>query len=77
MSLLRHSDVTFGIFFAIKAFRDAWFWFYWNNKVPDYVNFMQQNYPPKFTYQQFGPQLSMEFFNASLFADIIAGSGAK
>ena len=59
------------------GFGSEWFWTNWNNSVPKYVDFMKQNYPPGFTYQDFGPQLSMEFFNASSFADVIADSGAK
>ncbi len=41
------------------------------------VQFLKDYYPPKFTYQDFGPQLTMEFFNASAIADIINKSGAK
>ena len=38
---------------------------------------MKQNYPPNFEYQNFGAQLTMEFFNATKFADIVTNSGAK
>ena len=38
---------------------------------------MEENYPPSFTYQDFGRQLKMEFFNASWIADLVKDSGAK
>ena len=41
------------------------------------VNFMEANYPPKFRYQEFGPQFTAEFFNASEWADLVAASGAQ
>ena len=40
-------------------------------------NYMQANYPPDFTYQQFGSDFSAQFFNASDWAEIVAASGAK
>lgn len=60
-----------------SAYSDAWFWYNWKNNDPATVQFVKDNYPPNFTYQDFAPQLTMEFFNASLIADVIAGSGAK
>jgi len=38
---------------------------------------MKENYPPNFTYQDFGVDLKMEFFDANLFADLIKDSGAR
>ena len=38
---------------------------------------MTANYPPKFTYQDFGSQLTMEFFDPNWFADVVTASGAK
>ena len=40
-------------------------------------NYMQAYFPPDFTYQQFGPDFSAQFFNASDWAEIVAASGAK
>jgi len=59
------------------GFGSEWFWINWFNQNPAQVEFMKQNYPPNFTYQDFGPQLSMEFFNATWFAELIADAGAK
>lgn len=39
--------------------------------------YMKDYFPPKFTYQDFGPMLTMEFFDAEKFADLVADAGAK
>ena len=38
---------------------------------------MKKNYPPNFEYQDFAPQFTAEFFNASEWADLVKASGAK
>jgi alpha-L-fucosidase len=38
---------------------------------------MRQNYPPGFTYADFGPMFRAEFYNPDEWADIFAASGAK
>ena len=42
-----------------------------------YVDFMKNNYPPGFKYQDFAHQFTAEFFNAKEWVDIFASSGAK
>ena len=55
-----------------------WFWWYWNGiKNPQYVQFMENNYPPGFTYQDFASQFKAEFYDPNQWADIIKASGAK
>jgi len=51
--------VNFGIY-SVPGFESEWFWCYW--KCPDrikesVVKFMQDNFPPNFTYQDFASQL--------------------
>ena len=41
------------------------------------VKYMADNYPPDWTYQQFGPHFTAEFFNATAWAELVAASGAK
>ena len=41
------------------------------------MEFMRRNYPPGFTYADFGPQLTAEFFNATAWAELFRRSGAR
>jgi alpha-L-fucosidase len=41
------------------------------------AKYINDYFPLKFTYQDFGPMLTMNFFNAKKIADLVAGSGAK
>jgi len=50
---------------------------YTGRKGANYVNFMTKNYKPGFTYQEFGPQFTAEFFDPMQWASIIKDSGAK
>ena len=63
--------------YAVPGFSSEWFWNAWHEGRPGTVEFMKDNYPPDFTYQDFGPELKMEFFNASQFAQLVKDSGAK
>ena len=79
----RYDDAKIGIFmhfgpYAVPGYLDEWFWNWWQSeKMEAIVEFMEANYPPGFTYQDFGSQLKMEFFNASHFSDLVKASGAK
>ncbi len=44
---------------------------------PSYIEFMKKNYPPGFSYPEFGPMFTAEFFDPDLWADIFKSSGAK
>ena len=81
-----YDDVKFGIFihwgvFSVPSFgtgSTAWLWYYWKvTKNPAYVDFMEQNYPPDFTYADFGPMFRAEFYDPNQWADIFKASGAK
>ena len=63
MKRLRDSNCPL---FGISAAQDQWI-----------VDFMKKNYPPNFEYQDFAPQFTAEFFNASEWADLVKASGAK
>ena len=60
-----------------------WFWYQWNRADQDnpgdmeIVDYMAKHYAPDFKYQEFGSQLTAHFFNASLWAELVAASGAK
>ncbi|XP_062042846.1 plasma alpha-L-fucosidase [Lepus europaeus] len=76
-------QAKFGIFihwgvFSVPSFGSEWFWWYWQKeKRPMFVNFMKDNYPPDFKYEDFGPQFTAKFFNANQWADLLQASGAK
>lgn len=48
-----------------------------NRKLKPYVDFMKENYPVGFTYQDFAPMFTAEFFDPNEWADIFEASGAK
>ena len=63
--------------YSVPSYQDEWFWNWWRTGHPDIVKFMKDYYPPNFTYQDFGPELKMEFFDPNQFADLVKASGAK
>lgn len=55
-----------------------WFWWWWKGQArKDVVGFMNKNYPPSFSYLDFGKEFTAEFFNADKWADLFKKSGAK
>ncbi|KAK4008240.1 hypothetical protein OUZ56_013389 [Daphnia magna] len=76
-----YDQAKFGIFihwgvFSVPSFGE-WFWYNWREGSPSYVEFMQKNYPPNFTYAGFAEQFRAEFFDPDLWAEILKSSGAK
>lgn len=64
--------------YAVPTIGTEWFWTNWRTTgVPSYVDFMQHNYPPQFTYQQFAPQFTGELFNATEWAALFRDAGAQ
>ena len=43
----------------------------------EYVQFMEKNYRPGFTYQDFGPMFTTEFYDPDQWAGIFNASGAR
>ncbi|XP_074043843.1 plasma alpha-L-fucosidase [Macrotis lagotis] len=76
-------EAKFGIFihwgiYSVPAFGSEWFWWYWRQlKMPKYVDFMNANYPPGFTYEEFVQEFKGTFFNANTWAEILQSSGAN
>ena len=76
-------EAKFGVFiswglFAVPAYGNELFWYNWKTKKsPDVVKFMQDNYPPNFSYKDFAPMFKAELFDPDQWADIIEASGAK
>lgn len=64
--------------FSVPAFKGAWFWYEWKTqKDKDVVKFMEDNYPPDFTYADFASQFHATFYNPDQWADLFEASGAK
>ncbi|XP_069125098.1 alpha-L-fucosidase-like [Argopecten irradians] len=78
-----YDEAKIGIFihwgvFSVPSYMNEWFWYDWKTfKNPSVINFMKQNYPPDFTYADFGPKFTAEFYNPDQWADIFSASGAK
>ncbi|XP_050412655.1 alpha-L-fucosidase isoform X1 [Patella vulgata] len=72
--------IHFGVFSVPSVgfnSESEWFWNYWKNlKVPAYIDFMNKNYKPDFTYADFAKDFTAEFFDANKWADILNSSGA-
>ena len=70
----------------VEGIWSEWSPLYWKhpNWYPEHQShyteidqFMKKYYGEKFTWQDLAPLLKMEFFNASLVADIVKASGAR
>ena len=57
--------------FSVPSFENEWFWWNWKGaKIPSYIEFMKENYPPNFEYADFAPQFTAEFFDPDSWADL-------
>ncbi|XP_033222040.1 alpha-L-fucosidase-like [Belonocnema kinseyi] len=77
-----YDEAKFGIFihwgvFSVPSIGSEWFWKSWKDGNPVLKEFMRQNYPPNFTYQDFAQDFTAEFFNAKKWSEIFEASGAK
>ncbi|XP_063697965.1 putative alpha-L-fucosidase [Culicoides brevitarsis] len=78
-----YDEAKVGIFihwgvYSVPSYGSEWFWWYWKGaKKSDYVSFMENNYKPGFTYQEFARDFTAELFNPNEWAKIFNDSGAK
>ncbi|XP_014260742.1 alpha-L-fucosidase [Cimex lectularius] len=82
-------DAKIGVFihwgvYSVPSYQSEWFWMDWKgNPSPNkeaqkkIEKFIENNFRPGFTYQEFAEQFTAEFFNATQWADLIEKSGAK
>ena len=76
-------EAKFGVFvhwgvFSVPAWGSEWFWWHWQGeKLPQYESFMKENYPPDFSYADFGPRFTARFFHPDSWADLFEAAGAK
>ncbi|ELU12589.1 hypothetical protein CAPTEDRAFT_41728, partial [Capitella teleta] len=77
-----YDEAKVGIFihwgvFSVPSFETEWFWNNWHSGSADFVKFMDENYRPGFTYADFAPQFTAEFYDPNQWADIFQAAGAK
>uniref|UniRef100_A0A8C8ZKP3 Alpha-L-fucosidase n=1 Tax=Prolemur simus TaxID=1328070 RepID=A0A8C8ZKP3_PROSS len=76
-------EAKFGVFvhwgvFSVPAWGSEWFWWYWKGEGrPEFQRFMSDNYPPGFSYADFGPQFTARFFQPEQWAGLFQAAGAK
>lgn len=64
--------------YSVPSMGSEWFWENWQHKkAKSYVDYMNKNFKPGFTYQEFANDFTAEHFNANEWADIFEQSGAK
>ncbi|KAK7092594.1 alpha-L-fucosidase-like [Littorina saxatilis] len=64
--------------FSVPSYGSEWFWYNWKTQqLPALSFFMQENYRPNFTYADFAPQFTAEFYDPNKWADIFNASGAN
>ena len=68
--------IVLGVF-SVPSFKTSWFWYNWRSGSPEYVNFMKKDCPPNWTYADFAPEFTAEFYNPDQWTEIIQASGAK
>ena len=78
-----YDEAKVGIFmhwgvYSVPSFGSEWFWYRWKGaKDPSYIDFMNKNYPPGFTYPDFAPMFKAEFYDPAKWAALFQLSGAK
>ncbi|XP_036301774.1 tissue alpha-L-fucosidase isoform X2 [Pipistrellus kuhlii] len=76
-------EAKFGVFvhwgvFSVPAWGSEWFWWHWKGEgLPQYRRFMSDNFPPGFSYADFGPLFTARFFDPEAWADLFQAAGAK
>ena len=79
-----YDEAKVGIFihwgvFSVPSFGSEWFWESWQKSKPDssYWKFMNTSFKPGFTYADFGPMFTCEFYDPDHWADVFDKAGAK
>ena len=77
-----YDEAKFGVFitwgvFAVPSFDSEWFWHDWASGNRAEVEFMKRNYKSDWSYADFGPLFTAEFYNPHQWADVLSASGAR
>lgn len=64
--------------FSVPSFGSEWFWSHWQGSHSvEYVEFMLKNYRPGFTYPDFAPLFTTEFYQPEDWVSVFNASGAR
>lgn len=64
--------------YSVPTMGSEWFWTNWiTSKNKAYTTYMEKNYKPGFTYQEFAKDFTAEHFDPNEWAKLFAQSGAK
>ncbi|XP_055377038.1 putative alpha-L-fucosidase [Condylostylus longicornis] len=77
-----YSDAKIGIIihwgiYSVPSLGGEWFWIYLKENRTDHIEFMEKNYKPNFSYQDFAKDFTAESFNATEWSLLFQQSGAK
>lgn len=78
-----YDEAKVGVFpvwglYSVPSIVNEWFWYDWKvRKNPEIVEYMEKNYPARFTYADFAPMFKAEMYDPNAWADLFAKSGAK
>ncbi|XP_068629587.1 tissue alpha-L-fucosidase-like [Battus philenor] len=77
-----YDEAKIGIFlhwgvYSVPGYSSEWFWSNWKGGDEGSKKFMEKNYPPGFTYQDFAPMFKAEFFVPRDWAKLFAKAGAR
>lgn len=78
-----YDEAKVGIFihwgvYSVPTQGSEWFWTNWRDQnISSYVEYMNKNFKPRFTYQEFANDFTAEHFDANEWAKIFESSGAK
>ncbi|KAL1513457.1 hypothetical protein ABEB36_002865 [Hypothenemus hampei] len=64
--------------YSVPSVASEWFWNFWQtNSSQEITEYIENNFPPGFTYQEFAKDFTAELLNVTRWVDIFIKSGAK
>lgn len=78
-----YDEAKVGIFihwgvYSVPSYGTEWFWINWRgSQNPNYTEFMERNFKPGFTYQEFANDFNAEHYNPNDWVKLFEKSGAK
>src|SRR5262249_8708858 len=62
--------VNWGVY-SVPSYGSEWFWYYWKGEYrKDYVEFVKRYYRSDFTYADFAPYFTAEFYDPHKWVDL-------